>query len=314
MKLGIFVMHCPPIPGRPEAFRTLWHQLGGDFDRGYPLHGIAGGVPWVARVVRDNDRRGAWHTARACWEEAVSSGVDYAIVLNDDAALPRGFVEAALRALQRAHARAPGAPVCFYTAHPRAPEADAAGCAFYSTPDGLVGVGCGMHRDAVVDFLAWHDRSFVGEHTDDGRINLWAMATKRRVLTTVPSLVGHQLPGESTVGNTNGAFREPNVPPPADVHALQFEGLVARFGRQYRGNHWRLLTNVGPWDWKPKGLIEEAYRLEREVDEAPYETRMGTCTQYQARPPSAEEWAALQRAVGRPIAPADDEAPPTVKP
>lgn len=309
MKLGIFVMHCPPIPGRPEAFRTLWHQLGGDYDRGYPLHGLCNGIPWTARVVRDNDRRGAWHTARACWDEAVSSGVDFAIVLNDDAWLPRGFAYAALRALQRAHHRAPGAPVCFYTAHPRAPEAMGADCSFYSTPDGLVGVGCGMHRDAIVDFLSWHDRSFLGEHTDDGRVNLWAMATKRRVLTTLPSLVGHQLPEESTVGNAGDPYRTPNVPPPADVHDLQFDGPVARLGRQYRGNHWKLLTNVGCWEWKGKGLIEEAYRLERDVDGEPYEQRLGVYGHLQARPPSREEWDALQRAAGRAITPADEGKP-----
>lgn len=259
-------MHCPSIPGRPSAFRALWCQLGGAIDTAYPLAGIVHHTPWTAHVVIDRERSGAWWTAQACWQRVLSDGVDFGIVLNDDASVPIGFVGAALGALTAAHERAPRSPVCFYTANDGAPVALQAGCSFYTTPDGLVGVGCGMHRDNVRAFLEWHARSFLGEHSDDGRINVWAMATKRRILTTVPSLVGHQLPNESTQGNAGDAFRTPIVPPPAEAFGLRWDGPIARFGRQYRGNHWRLLTQVHPQEWHREGLIEEAYRLEREKD------------------------------------------------
>lgn len=257
MKLAILIMHCPVIPGRPEAYERLCEQLESPDDNVY--------------TVVDEDRAGAWPTARNCWEIGIDLprvGNEYVIVLNDDAWVSKGFADAALAALEAANTRSPRDPVCFYTANERAAEAHAKGAAFYSTPDGLVGVGCGMHRENVKEFLAWHDANFVGEHTDDGRINLWAMATGRRILTTLPSLVGHQLPDESTQGNERDSFRTPAVPPPDDVTGLdplRWEAdPIARFGRQYVGNHWRLLTNVAPHAWKAGKLVEAAYELERQ--------------------------------------------------
>ena len=215
MRLGIYVMHCPLIVGRPEAMAKIQRQLEDDLG---PMATRSSSIYGAVRL--DFERRGPWSTARRCWEGGLEAGAEFIVVLNDDALLPKGFAQAALDALEAANTRSPRDPVCFYTAHPRAEEAHKAGCAFYSTPDGLVGVGCGMHRQNVLEFLAWHDANFTGEHTDDGRVNLWAMATGRRVLTTLPSLVGHQLPDESTVGNTHHDFRTPAVPVPEDVTGL----------------------------------------------------------------------------------------------
>jgi hypothetical protein len=256
VSVAFYIMHCPAFPGRVESGRALDRQLGGDLE----VNG--------AYFMVDDAKRGAWWTARKCWEHGLEDGSDFIVLLNDDASVPVGFKQAALDALDAANARSPRDPVCFYTANERAPEAHARGAAFYTTPDGLVGVGCGMHRENVKEFLAWHDANFTGEHTDDGRINLWAMATGRRILTTLPSLVGHQLPGESTVGNASDDHRTPSVPPPDDVSGLGAHrwqtGPIARFGRQYHGNHWRLLTNVQPHAWKAGGLVEKAYDLERQ--------------------------------------------------
>lgn len=262
-RLGIYIMHCPVIPGRVATCERIVHTL--DEELG-PFETRTTSVHYALRC--DNERRGAWWTARRCWESGLEHRNEFIVVLNDDALLPKGFAQAALDALEAANARSPRDPVCFYAAHPQAEEAARTGCAFYTTPDGLVGVACGMHRENVKEFLAWHDANFTGTHTDDGRINLWAMATGRRIFTTIPSLVGHQLPNESTVGNTDDDYRQPAVPPPDDVSSLDRlyfqDRLVARFGRQYRGNHWRLLTNVAPHAWKAGGLVERAYDLERQ--------------------------------------------------
>lgn len=255
MSVAYYVMHCPSFEARVETAKTLDRQLGGDVENN------------GAYFMVDDPPSGAWSTARRCWEHGLESDEEFIVLLNDDALVPSGFKQAAKAALESARERSPDSPVCFYPAHPRAPDAAANGCAFYSTPDGLVGVGCGMHRDNVRAFLEWHDAHFEGEHTDDGRVNLWAMATGRRILTTVPALVGHQLPGESTVGNAHHGYREPAIPVPADVWsyglAYFWNAPIARFGRQYRGNHWRLITNVKASSWHDLKSVETAYALER---------------------------------------------------
>jgi hypothetical protein len=267
VSVAFLIMHCPAFPGRADTALAVGHALSRD------LGPVVEREPWenhpsMWSMRVDPGKSGAWSTARRCWEAGLEMGRDFIVLLNDDALLPVGFVQAATDALEAANARSPRDPVCFYTAHPKAEEAAKNGLAWYTTPDGLVGVGCGMHRENVKEFLAWHDANFVGDHTDDGRINLWAMATGRRIFTTLPSLVGHQLPDESTVGNTHHDYRQPAVPPPDDVTGLfrhrWTDSPIARFGRQYLGNHWRLLTNVQPHAWKAGGLVEKAYDLERQ--------------------------------------------------
>lgn len=266
MSVVFLIMHCPAFPGRSETAKAVGDALMrdlGPYDDGPQTEASLPSV-WAVRI--DPGKSGAWRTARDCWQAGLESGRDFIVVLNDDVLLPPGFCAAAEAALVAARARSPESPVCFYTANARAEEAYRAGAAFYSTPDGLVGVACGMHRDNVKAFLEWHDLHFEGEHTDDGRVNLWAMATQRRVLTTLPSLVDHQLPDESTVGNTHHDYRRPAVPPERLERAAEHfqRGPIARFGRQYRGNHWRLLTNTKPSSWRELDAVNRAYALERD--------------------------------------------------
>jgi len=236
MKLAIYVMHVPGDPAREEALGALTARIEGDCE----FH-----------VMRDPERRGAWWNARRCWAAGLESGADWIVVLNDDALPCESFVDIVKAALVT---RDPRDPVCFYTAHPKAAEVEGA---WYTTHDGLVGVGCALSNEAALEFLVWCGmHPGVSNFTDDGRINLWAMATGRLIHTTVPSLVDHQLPDVSTVGNEGHEHRKPVVlPGPARDWASE----PVHFGRQYHGNHWELVFRTRSESWD----LERSYTAHR---------------------------------------------------
>lgn len=242
MKLAIYVMH---VPGTREA------ELAKLLER----------VP-EAVVVQDPERAGAWATARRCWERGIASGADWIVVLNDDAMPCDDFVVRVRAALADCDAdNGSMEPVCLYTAHPKAIDVKGA---WYTTHDDLVGVGCALSASAAAEFLAWVDANpKLGDFSDDGRLNLWAMATGRLIWTTCPSMVDHQLPDESTVGTKETHARRAVVPPvPHGVKPWKpgEASLVKHLGRARTGNHWELIHRSSFVD---ATLIERAYEVER---------------------------------------------------
>ncbi|HVL62493.1 MAG TPA: hypothetical protein VM430_13960, partial [Microbacterium sp.] len=219
MKLAIYVMH---VPGTREA------ELAKLLER----------VP-SAGVVQDPERRGAWHTAKTCWDLGIGTGADWIVVLNDDAEPCEDF-EGVVRAALAS--RSERDPVCFYTAHPKA---GAVTCDWYTTHDDLVGVGCALSREAAADFLNWADANpKLVDFSDDGRINLWAMATGRLVYTTTPSLVDHQLPDESMVGTVEPHARRAVVGIDGANMALRWGSAATHLGRARSGNQWEMLHRL----------------------------------------------------------------------
>lgn len=249
MKIGYYVMHL-----RTEARVATLERLLRAFEHETPT------------VVEDPYRAGAWHTARRCWNQGLDDGCDWIVVLNDDALPCRDFEDRVRDALAE---RDEQDPVCFYTAHPDASTVPP--LRWYTTHDDLVGVGCALSRQSAIDFLAWckeHDGEFEG-FSDDGRINLWAMSQGRLIYTTVPSLVEHQLPNESTVPWSSSEGRRAVVPPEDEPPAIAPAG-ACHLGRARYGNHWEMLFRVQPVD---DLAIERAYEIERNgipVDARPH--------------------------------------------
>jgi hypothetical protein len=251
MKLAICIMHAAFEPQRHNTLAKLLRPLCPDVDT-------------VLHVEYDDHRNGAWATARKCWEWGIEAGVDWIVVLNDDAVTCDNFVEQVREALAQRDERD---PVCLYTAHPLAPEALRA--RWYTTHDDLVGVGCALSRDSAADFLAWVDANpGVSDTSDDGRLNMWAMATARLIWTTVPSLVDHQLPDDTTVTwskDQGGGWNIPHarvavVPPDTGVFLDGPTPPAPHFGRMRAGNHWELLHLSSEVN---ATLIERAYAVER---------------------------------------------------
>jgi hypothetical protein len=258
MKLAICVMHAAFDPKRVETLGKLRHAL--------TTPGLEAAYTTIW-VEADHERSGAWAVAKRCWQRGIDGDTDWIIVLNDDAMPCEDFVARAKKALaQRDHRD----PVCFFTAHSKAGEVE---WGWYTTFDDLVGIGCALSREAAKEFLTWAEENASGleDFSDDGRINLWAIATGRRVHTTVPSLVDHQLPAESMVGsktdNSDGQ-RMASVPPQSrqqyaistTLRRNQESWPVTPMGRARSGNHWEMLFRVKEVDVE---LIERAYNVER---------------------------------------------------
>jgi hypothetical protein len=256
--IAIAIMHAAFAPGREAVLARCLERSGL-------------GLAWVGRrrlhVEYDEVGRGVWPVARDCWQWACEDAEDSAhwcIVLNDDSLPCEHFVEVATAALRSRGSRE---PVCFYTNHERSSEALAAGQHWVTTPDGLVGVGAALHSSVVPEFLAFNER-YVRQDVpfpDDARINLWAMATGRRIWTTIPSLVDHQLPDESLVGNLKFADRRPIVPPLDDMRGIDWSGDALHLGRKYRGSHWNLRKMLTDEGVRAHDAVRRMYALERET-------------------------------------------------
>lgn len=212
-------------------------------------------------VVRDYDRKGAWPVAKRCWEQGLHDEATHICVLNDDALPCLHFEDV----LANAISAVPNDILSLYTNHNKAKQVHAAGHHWYSTVDGLVGVGCVLPRYIAQRFLEWEATCLNGKPiTDDGKINLFAMCEGLRIFTTVPSLVDHQLPGSSLVGNEQDEHRRPVVPPESDMRSIEWTPFHVPFmGRQYRGNHWMLMTHLTEDAKKRYDAIAKAYAIER---------------------------------------------------
>lgn len=248
IKLAIGIMHAAwPGAGRTDVCQNLLDRLN------------TGAVSAIWKVECDLTKRGAWPVARACWEWAVKyTDATHVIVMSDDALPCPRFEDIATRALEAQ----PNAIVSFYPNHPRSSEAKG----WYTTPDGLVGVAMCMPRELVAEFLDWNDRTMLEGVTypEDGRINLFAMATGRLVHVTSPALVDHQCPDTSLVGNEHHDMRRPVVGyEGVDLDEIDWTAPPVALGRTYRGAHWNLLTHTKPSERAAQDLACKAYVIER---------------------------------------------------
>lgn len=219
----------------------------------------------IVKVIEDDVGVGSLEPWKAAMQAAADhEGVTHVVFLPDDALLHSGYV----RQVREIIEAAPDAVVCgmVNSEHPGARSPG------YWTSD-----GCTLHSGifpvaALREALAWRERHLLNpslSHRDGGvagdeGVNLWAMATGRRILKPVPSLIDHaplvSLDGNGHQDKVKTVHRQAVVPPdPGASWANVDFGLVPDIGRTYRGNHWRLVTDTfaGP-SW-----LEKAFAVER---------------------------------------------------
>lgn len=249
MSLFVAIMHAAwPGAGREETLARCLSRL-----QGAAVH-----------VEADTERKGVWPVALACWKAGLESGAEHIAVMNDDALPCLGFPEVAAAALKAK----PQDIVCFYANGCTDAELAVSGVRWKRSADAFVGVAGAMPRALVEEFVAFAEDGFLedrGPLPDDTRLALWAMATGRPILTTLPSLVDHQRPAESLAGNETHDWRRPSVPPWEDagvMASIDWSGATADVGRVYNANHWRVLVQTNPARW-PKGVVERVYTLHR---------------------------------------------------
>lgn len=219
----------------------------------------------VVKVIEDDVGVGSLEPWEAAMRAAAAhDGVTHVVFLPDDALLHTGYVRQVYEVVRAA----PDAIVCgmVNSTHPGARSPG------YWTSD-----GCTLHSGVlpvalVHEALAWRERNLLnpsishrsGGVAGDEGINLWAMATGRRILKPVPSLIDHaplvSLDGNEHQDQAKTVHRQAVVPPDpgASWSGVDF-GLVPDIGRTYRGNHWRLVTDTfaGP------AWLERAFAVER---------------------------------------------------
>lgn len=227
VSVAICIMHAEFDPERRETLQKL-------------LDGIDATHACVklVHVERDNVRKGAWPVARACWLKGAESGATHVVLMNDDAEPCPRFTQALVKTLEAN----PKAIISYYVNDTRAEWPLEKGEHWYTTYDGLVGVTCGMPASLAADFIRFCDEALVPAPylTDDGRINLYAMATSRLIWHPVPGLVDHQLPDSSMVGNADHDYRRAAIP--LDPNAADID--------------WSLPSRVANLQFRREGLYE----------------------------------------------------------
>jgi hypothetical protein len=177
------IQHAPWRDDRRVALRRLLSQLGP-------------GARWVA----DHDREGVWPTSRRCWIRAFGAGAEWALVIQDDAILPVGYLDACRAQIAAHEAAGTGANVILHyhyrkTANPPGH--------WYRTQDAVSGVAILMRSAEARRFIAWADQLAWERKTfSDCRLAFWLLATASWAYVTVPSCVDHDVTIPSSIGGS----------------------------------------------------------------------------------------------------------------
>ncbi len=209
-------------------------------------------------VHEEKERRGSLPGNLEFLSAALKTDATHTVVLPDDALLPKHFTPALLAAV---HAR-PHDILCFQANHTKANEALEAGHAWYTTTDGFTNFGGTYPRELLEEYLDW--RRNLSEPTHDAKqhwqgangdeaVNLWCMATGRKIYKALPGLVGHDLDAPSLDGHqrqtTLKEVHRDNVTPRVTdaepfADAMYWSTEAVDMGPTYVGEHWKLATKV----------------------------------------------------------------------
>ncbi len=150
-------------------------------------------------VIVDFERKGPWLPARKVWS-AASGQATHHLLLQDDA-WPCHDFWSVLRSVITA---APDQIITLFTIRKTVVDAADRGDHFLQVREAS-GVAVVMPVGIAVSFVEWSDRMVPLEiRPDDVRVSLFAEATGRRVVTTVPSIVDHRDEGVSLVKHAGG--------------------------------------------------------------------------------------------------------------
>lgn len=201
-----------------------------------------------------------WRLALEWNESGMGDRCTHAVFLNDDVTLCDGF-HATLKA---AVAAQPESLINLYNNHCLAVEADRRDLRWLTSRDGLLGPAYIMPIPMLHDFLGWRATALVDgatkRLTEDQLVNLYAMSRGLYTWHTVPSLCDHDTSlttNYSHLGNKpHRAMVGPRTPMPTE-----WKTDAIHIGRVFTGNHWALLTQIKPEQWREHRLVERAYEI-----------------------------------------------------
>lgn len=246
--LAIGIMHVPT----PEREKTLWRlveQL--DFERS--------GIRQLV-IGDDSQREGSYVNARRIWAQLLDSDATHCVLLADDNTVCSRFADVMTRMIE-AH---PDEVIAAYCNHDAARRIEGH---WYTTSEGAV--QCTLPMPLLRECTAWCDANLdPSKHVaEDYALNLWCMATGRRIWHPVPAPLDHDTAVPSLSGHEDHAFRRPAVVElDGDaLMAIDWTGDGVHIGRCYRRSHWGLLTHVRPERWRANRVVERIYELERDA-------------------------------------------------
>lgn len=87
------------------------------------------------------------------------------------------------------------------------------GSPWYTTGDGIIGVGYVLPREAIREMLAWRESKLrpgsIQSLNEDQLLGLWCFVTGRKVWHPTPTIIDHDVDMASTYGNDGHTHRRP---------------------------------------------------------------------------------------------------------
>jgi hypothetical protein len=206
--LAVCVTHAPWIPERAARMEKL---------RATITAGLLPGEQYYEETSRPTDEEKATGSngthiwAETQWKWGVSTDADSVVFLQDDIEIPDNFM-VLLRAVIEAQ---PDEMIGLEAVHQAGRALKDERGAWYTTADGVIGVGYVFPKDALRAFLKWRSEELVegGKEaiTEDTLVGCWTLATNRKVWHPVPTVIDHDTTMPSSYGNDAHPMRRPSV-------------------------------------------------------------------------------------------------------
>jgi hypothetical protein len=194
-EIALAIPHTPWIPERVVSMDRLRRQL---VNR-----------PNYYREFTDREPNWAWSSK--LWQWAIDTGARWLLQLQDDAMVGPEF----WGHLREMLAYVPDDIIGLESVHPISRPLYEQGESWYTTSDGLIGVGYLVPVQTLNDFADWRANSlrpgWHGQINEDELINLFCLSTGRLVYHPVPTIIDHDVALASTYGNDLHTHRSPLV-------------------------------------------------------------------------------------------------------
>lgn len=193
--IALGIPHTPWNAPRIETMDRLRTQLGNR--------------PAYYREFTEKEPNHSWSTKLWAW--GLATGADYLLQLQDDVQVTNEFWPH-LRMMLEA---VPDQIIGLESVHPVSQMLYERGGSWYTTADGLIGVGYVFPRDVLFEFMAWRQNKLrpgaIYAISEDTMIDVFCMATGRKVWHPVPTIIDHDVSLSSTYGNDHHSHRRPVV-------------------------------------------------------------------------------------------------------
>jgi hypothetical protein len=229
MTIALGIPHAPWVDGRTASLKRLELALGTDL---VDIETEQSGV--IGRLF--SDREPNWSWSHKLWAWGLDTGADHLLQLQDDVIVDANFWPN----LKSMLAAVPGEIIGLESVHPASKMIYDNGGNWYTTADGLIGVGYVIPRYVLRELLEWRETKLrPGAYqaiSEDTLIDVFCLSTGRKVWHPVPTIIDHDIVLASTYGNDWHTHRRPEVTTVRGAEARGYEVKdVPHLGRFYDG-------------------------------------------------------------------------------